>query len=128
MVSWHPCSLPVSTNRLSHNIEIVGILFVCFETPRPGFSLWLQDRVRVRHSLLAFSLGACPKSILVNYHLGRDDLGISASQVGKPDHQHSIDFGCKPDILAQLLPSVSTLASHSGCWFQVFSSDLNLLR
>lgn len=128
MVSQHPCSLPVSTNRLSDNIRIVGISFVCFETPRPGFSLWLQDRLCVRHSLLAFSLGACPKSILVNYHLGREDLGISASQVGKPHHQHSIDSGSKPDILAQLLHLVSTLASSSGYRFQVFSFDLNLLR
>lgn len=69
--------------------------------------------------------GAGPESILgVNYHVGREDLGISASQFGTPHHQHSIDSGSKPGLLAQLLP----LDSASGHWFQMFSFGLSVSR
>lgn len=53
------------------------------ETLRPGFSLWLQDRLCVRRSQLVFCLGDW-LILGVNYHLGREDLRISASRVG--DH------------------------------------------
>lgn len=130
MVLPHPCCFHMSTNRLSRqHSDTWHFFFFPLETPRPGFSLWLQNRLCVRQSLLALCLGACPESVRgVNYHLGGRDLGISASQVGTLHLQHSFDSGSKPDLLAQLLPSVNTWDSGSGYWFQVSSFALSLSR
>lgn len=58
--------------------------------------------------------GAGPESMLgVNYHLGREDVRISAAHVGTPHRQHGFDFGSNLDLLADLLPSISTLDSGS---------------
>ena len=58
--------------------------------------------------------GAYRESILgVNYHLGREDLRISASHVGTSHHQPGFASGSNPDLLVHLLPSVSILDSGS---------------
>lgn len=71
--------------------------------------------------------GVCPESIPgVNYHLGREDLGISASHARILHHQYGFDSGS--DISDQILPSASTLDSGSRDWFQTFSSGWRSLK
>lgn len=58
--------------------------------------------------------GAGPEPMLgVNYHLGREDVRISAAHVGTPHRQHGFEFGSNLDLLAHLLPSISILDSGS---------------
>lgn len=60
--------------------------------------------------------GVYPESILgVNYHLGREDLGISASHVGTSHHPPGCASGSNPDPLVHLWPSISL---HLGLCFR----------
>lgn len=104
------------TNRLSDNIQILGIFF--WKRPGLGFLFGSRTGCVSGRACLPSAWGVCLESILgVNYHLGREDLGISASRVGTLHHQRGFSFCSNPDLSNQILPSVSTLDSGSGYWF-----------
>lgn len=125
MVLQHPGLLfSYLTNRLSDNIQILGIFFF-WKRPGLGFLFGSRTGCVSGRACLPSAWGGCLESTLgVNYHLGREDLGISAARGGTLHHQRGFRSRGNLDLSNQILPSVSTLDSGSGYWFQTFSCSL----
>lgn len=129
MVLQHPCCFPVSTNRLSDNIQILGIFLGGGECPDLDFLFgsrtgWVSGAAC---SPSAWGL-VLNQSQELPITWAERSLGFLPHRLGLPSIYITLTLALNLTFEAPLLPSISTLDAGSGYRLQMFPFGLSLSK